>query len=71
LSTQLKKERKKIILLLIHSGSPSGLPDSYFSNQKSQFGYILEDLGMENVVIYSGHLEYLTTIGYMYYMGIW
>jgi hypothetical protein len=29
----------------------AGLPDGYFSNQKSQFGYILEDLGMENVAI--------------------
>jgi hypothetical protein len=25
----------------------------------------LEDLGMENVVINSGHLEYLTTNGYI------
>jgi hypothetical protein len=41
----------------------AGLPDVFFSNQKSQFGYILEDLGMENVVIYSGHLEYCTTTG--------
>jgi hypothetical protein len=43
----------------------SGLPDGFFSDQKSQFGHILEDLGMENVVIYSGHLEYFTTIGYI------
>jgi hypothetical protein len=29
----------------------SGLPDGFFSDQKSQFGSLLEDLGMENVVI--------------------
>jgi hypothetical protein len=27
---------------------------------------ILEDLGMENAVIYSGHLEYFTTTGYIF-----
>jgi hypothetical protein len=36
-----------------------------FSDQKSQFGYILEDLGMENVVLYSGHLKFFTTIWYI------
>jgi hypothetical protein len=36
-----------------------------FSDQKSKFGYILEDLGMENVGIFSVHLEYFTTIGYI------
>jgi hypothetical protein len=45
--------------------SAPGLPDGFFSDQKSQFGYILEDLGMENVIIYSGQLEYFTTIGYI------
>jgi hypothetical protein len=35
----------------------AGLPDGFFSDQKkSQFGYILEDLGMEIVVINSNHL---------------
>jgi hypothetical protein len=33
-----------------------GLPDGLFSNQKSQCGYILEGLGMENVVIFYVHL---------------
>jgi hypothetical protein len=54
--------------ILCQWGSPlqaPGLPDGFFSDQKSQFGYILEDLGMENVVIYSGHLEYFTTIGHI------
>jgi hypothetical protein len=31
----------------------AGLPDGFFSDQKSQFGYILEDLGMKNVILYS------------------
>jgi hypothetical protein len=35
-----------------------------FSNQKSQFGSILEGLGMENVGIFYGHLEYITVIWY-------
>jgi hypothetical protein len=43
----------------------AGLPDGFFSDQNYQIGYILEGLGMENVVIYSGHLEYFTTIGYI------
>jgi hypothetical protein len=30
----------------------SGLPDGLFSNQKSQFGNILEDLRLENVNTY-------------------
>jgi hypothetical protein len=29
----------------------AGLPDGVFSNQKSQFGYIIESLGFENVGI--------------------
>jgi hypothetical protein len=33
------------------------LPDDSFANPKSQFGYILEGLGMENVGKYFGHLE--------------
>jgi hypothetical protein len=40
-----------------------------FRTQNPNFGYILEDLGMKYVVIpmylYSGHLEYFTTIGYI------
>jgi hypothetical protein len=42
--------------------STSGLPDGKFSNQKSQFGYILEDLRLENVGIFYGHLEYFNAI---------
>jgi hypothetical protein len=43
----------------------TGLPDGFFSDQKYQLGYILEDLGIENIVVYSGPLEYFTTIGYI------
>jgi hypothetical protein len=38
------------------------LPDGLFSNQKSQCGYILEGLGMENDVIFYDHLELLMAI---------
>jgi hypothetical protein len=40
----------------------SGLPDGLFSNQKSQFGYILEGLAMKNVGIFYDHLVYFTAI---------
>jgi hypothetical protein len=46
--------------------SQPGLPDGFFSDQKSQFGYILEDLSMENVVINSGRLEYFRPFGIRY-----
>jgi hypothetical protein len=38
------------------------LPDGIFSYQISQLEYILEGLGMENVGIFKGHLEYFTAI---------
>jgi hypothetical protein len=46
-----------------HKGT-AGLPDGLFSNQKYQFGYMLEGLGMENVSIFYDHSEYLTAIWY-------
>jgi hypothetical protein len=46
-------------------GGKAGLPDGIFSYQKSQFGYISERLGMENVDIFYGHLEYIEAIWYM------
>jgi hypothetical protein len=42
----------------------AGLPDGMFSNQKSHFVYISVGLGMENVCIFYGRLEYLTSIWY-------
>jgi hypothetical protein len=58
------------------------LPDGLFSNQKSQFGKILEGLGMENAGVLYGHLLYLRSFGiftiiwYIYghlanFMAIW
>jgi hypothetical protein len=38
---------------LVPIWSSAGLPDGFFSDQKSQFGYILEDLGIENVIFWS------------------
>jgi hypothetical protein len=40
----------------------TGLPDGLFSNRKSQFGLILEGLGMENVDIFYDHLANFTAI---------
>jgi hypothetical protein len=45
----------------------SVLPDGFFSDQKSQLGYILDEFGMENVVIYSVHLEFFTTTGEIFW----
>jgi hypothetical protein len=42
------------------------VPDGLFSYQKSQFGYILEGLGRENVGIFYGPLEYLKASGGIY-----
>jgi hypothetical protein len=39
-----------------------GLPDGFFSNQKSKFGQRLVGLRWENVNIFWGHLEYYTDI---------
>jgi hypothetical protein len=41
------------------------LPGGIFSNQKSQFGYFLEGLEMENVDLLYGHLEYFTANWYI------
>jgi hypothetical protein len=43
------------------------LPDGVFSNQKSQFWENLDGLGMENVVIFNGHLEYFTA----FWFNLW
>jgi hypothetical protein len=46
-----------------------GLPDVIFSNQKSQFGQILESLAMKVVGKFYGHLVYFTAISYIF--AIW
>jgi hypothetical protein len=40
----------------------AGLPDGLFSNQKSQFGKILEVLRLEIVYKFFGRLEYFMEI---------
>jgi hypothetical protein len=42
--------------------SRAGLPDGIFSNQKSQFGKILEGLAMELVGLFDSHLVYSSAI---------
>jgi hypothetical protein len=49
----------------------AGLPDGLFSNQKYQFGSILEGLKMENGYIFNGHLEYFMDILDRYFVTIW
>jgi hypothetical protein len=44
------------IFFSISSEVCPGLPDGLFLDQKSQFGYILEGLGMENVGIFFSRL---------------
>jgi hypothetical protein len=44
---------------------PAGLPDGIFSNQKSQFGLILECLTMKDVGNFYGHSVYFTAISYI------
>jgi hypothetical protein len=46
-------------------GSDAGVPDGTFLYQKSQFWSNLEGLGMENIDILFGHLEYCSAIWYM------
>jgi hypothetical protein len=43
----------------------AGLPDVRFSNQKSQFGEILEGLSLKYVCIFYDNLEYYTVMCYI------
>jgi hypothetical protein len=56
LSAQRKYKRYyfnfTLLVITQHPLPKPGLPDGFFSDQKPLFGYILEDLGMENVVMY-------------------
>jgi hypothetical protein len=61
----------------------AGLPDGFFSNQRSQFGKILEGLAMGNLGTFYNHLVYVKAIGnifwpfgifcgnLVYFVGIW
>jgi hypothetical protein len=51
--------------------SAAGLPDGSFSNQKSQFGQILEGLTIENDGLFYGHLEYMYCGHLVYFMAMW
>jgi hypothetical protein len=51
-------------LWIITESSAPGLPDGTFSNQKSQFGEILEGFVMEKV----GNLENFTTVWYILWL---
>jgi hypothetical protein len=42
------------------------LPDGLFSNQKSQFGYILESLGMGSVGVFIASWNILRPFGKFY-----
>jgi hypothetical protein len=46
--------------------SEAGLPDGLVSNPKYQFGYVLEGLGMENVVIFMTICNILRPFGQSY-----
>jgi hypothetical protein len=43
----------------------AGLPDGFFSDQKSKFGQILDGLRCGNVDIFYGYLGYFTTLWYI------
>jgi hypothetical protein len=62
-----KLETKRVFV----PDAESGLPDGLFSNQKSQFGQILEGLRWENVAIFYGHLEYVFDGHLGYFMTLW
>jgi hypothetical protein len=47
-----------------------GLPDGIFSNQKSQFGWILECQSMNDVGKLYGHLVYVFNWHFVYFMAI-
>jgi hypothetical protein len=49
-----------------HPHPSAGLPDCLFSDQKIQFGYILEGLGMENVGIFLSIWNILRPFGIFY-----
>jgi hypothetical protein len=48
----------------------AGLPEGLFSDQKSQFGYFLEALGIENLDIYSGQVRIFYD-HWVYILVIW
>jgi hypothetical protein len=59
----MKSAVRNFVHILHDKRSGTGLPDGLFSNQKSQFGLILEGLAMENLGIFYDHLDYFRAIG--------
>jgi hypothetical protein len=55
------------LLLLRFDGVLARVARWFLFRPKIQFWYTVEDLGMDNVVIYSGLLEYFTIIWYIYW----
>jgi hypothetical protein len=53
----------------IFSRARAGLPDGLFSNQKSQFGKILEGHRLENIDTFNCHLKYYQPIWYILRFG--
>jgi hypothetical protein len=54
----------------------AGLPDGLFSYQKSQFGYILDGLAMQDVCAFYDHLVYVWPFDtfydyFVYFEVIW
>jgi hypothetical protein len=49
-------------LVFPRRAADTGLPDGTFSDQKWQFGHILDGLAMEEVGVFYGHMVYLTAI---------
>jgi hypothetical protein len=43
----------------------------YFQTKKNLFVYIFEGLGIDDVGIFCGHLEYFTTILCICFMALW
>jgi hypothetical protein len=56
------------LAIIVSLRSVLGLPGGIFSNQKSQFGQILEGLAMEDVGIFYCHLVYFTVIWYILWL---
>jgi hypothetical protein len=72
-TTRERSEKQTDLQLILENRASShpGLPDGSFSNQKSQFGYILEGLGNEKVGIFFGYFENITAIYSVHFLVIW
>jgi hypothetical protein len=53
---------------ILHMWPEAGMPDDFFSDQKSHFGYILEERRMENIVTY---MFWSLVIVYYHWVFLW